>query len=147
MFRDQLTGIQVVVICCGADGFLRDQAEPAGAHPPARDVEGKDQTETFTQLNAVMAESVVLRSRDEVAGLFGELETVEPGVVQLPEWRPDPGTAPAGPLPCGAEQRARRRPRWTVSSAVAPCTGSWCGRCSTAPCPCRGRRRGRRGSA
>ncbi len=65
----------------------------------ARDVEGKDLTETFTRLNAMMAESVVLRARDEVRGLFDGLGLIDPGVVQLPEWRPDPGTAPAGPLP------------------------------------------------
>ena len=73
----------------------------------ARDVEGKDLSETFSRLNPVMAESVVLRARDEVAGLFGDLELVEPGVVQLPEWRPDPGTASAGPLPlwCGVARK------------------------------------------
>ena len=73
----------------------------------ARDVEGKDLSETFSRLNAVMAESVVLRARDEVAGLFGDLELVEPGVVQLPEWLPEPGTAPAGPLPmwCGVARK------------------------------------------
>jgi hypothetical protein len=65
----------------------------------ARDVDGKDLTETFKRLNAMMAESVVLRSRDEVTGLFAGLRLVEPGVVQLPEWRPEPGTAPPGPLP------------------------------------------------
>ncbi len=30
------------------------------------------------------------RSEDEVAELFGDFEIVEPGVVQLAEWRPDP---------------------------------------------------------
>ncbi|HEX6518661.1 MAG TPA: SAM-dependent methyltransferase [Streptosporangiaceae bacterium] len=65
----------------------------------ARDVEGKDLTETFSRLNQMMEESVILRSRDEVTALFGGLEIVEPGVVQLPQWRPEPGTAPTGPLP------------------------------------------------
>jgi SAM-dependent methyltransferase len=73
----------------------------------ARDVEGKDISETFSRLNAMMAESVILRSHGEVAELFGEMELVEPGVVQLPEWRPDPGTATAGPLPmwCGVARK------------------------------------------
>jgi SAM-dependent methyltransferase len=73
----------------------------------ARDVEGKDISETFSRLNAVMAESVVLRSHDEVAGLFGDLKLAEPGVVQLPEWRPEPGTLAAGPLPmwCGVARK------------------------------------------
>jgi hypothetical protein len=73
----------------------------------ARDVEGKDLSETFSRLNAVMAESVVLRARDAVAGLFGDLKLVEPGVVQLPEWLPEPGAAPTGPLPmwCGVARK------------------------------------------
>jgi len=32
------------------------------------------------------------RSRDEIAGLFEGLELVEPGLVWLPQWRPDPDT-------------------------------------------------------
>jgi hypothetical protein len=32
-----------------------------------------------------------MRTRAEIAGLFAGLELVEPGVVYLPEWRPDPG--------------------------------------------------------
>jgi hypothetical protein len=73
----------------------------------ARDVEGEALAETFRRLNGAMAESVTLRSRDEVAGLFGELELVEPGVVQLPQWWPEAGTAPVGPLPmwCGVARK------------------------------------------
>jgi len=73
----------------------------------ARDVAGKDLTETFSRLNAMMAESVVLRTHEQVSALFGELEVIEPGVVQLPEWRPDPGPEPAGPLPmwCGVGRK------------------------------------------
>jgi len=70
----------------------------------ARDVAGEALTETFSRLNQTMAESVVLRTRDEVAALFGGLEMVEPGVVQLPQWRPEPDVPAPGPLPmwCGA---------------------------------------------
>lgn len=32
------------------------------------------------------------RSRDEVAALFAGLELIEPGLVWLPQWRPDPDT-------------------------------------------------------
>jgi hypothetical protein len=74
----------------------------------AGDVEAEALAETFRRLNAAMAESVTLRSRDEVAGLFGGLELVEPGVVQLPRWRPEAGTPVAGPLPmwCGVGHKA-----------------------------------------
>lgn len=73
----------------------------------ARDVEGDAMAETFNRLNVQLAESVVLRTRDEVAGLFGELELVEPGVVQLPQWRPDQATTEAGPVPmwCGLARK------------------------------------------
>jgi hypothetical protein len=73
----------------------------------ARDVEGGALTETFNRLNSQMAESVTLRTHDEVAQLFGELELIEPGVVQLPKWRPEQGTADAGPLPmwCGVARK------------------------------------------
>jgi hypothetical protein len=73
----------------------------------AGDVEGEAMAETFRRLNAAMAESVTLRGHDEVAELFGGLEVVEPGVVQLPQWRPDAGKTPAGPLPmwCGLARK------------------------------------------
>ncbi|MBN1174921.1 MAG: SAM-dependent methyltransferase, partial [Micromonosporaceae bacterium] len=38
--------------------------------------------------------SMTLRSRDEVLALFGGFELVEPGLVQLPEWRPDERDTP-----------------------------------------------------
>ena len=83
----------------------------------ARDVEGKDISETFSRLNQQMAESVVLRTREEVTALFSGLEFIEPGVVQLPGWRPDPGTAPAGPLPmwCGVARKPLELARMFMS--------------------------------
>jgi hypothetical protein len=35
---------------------------------------------------------VKFRTLPEVRALFGGLELVEPGLVPIPEWRPDPGT-------------------------------------------------------
>jgi hypothetical protein len=73
----------------------------------AADVSGDEMAETFRRLNAQMAESVVLRTRDEVAGLFGGLEMAEPGVAQLPQWRPEPDAPVPGPVPmwCGAGRK------------------------------------------
>jgi catechol 2,3-dioxygenase-like lactoylglutathione lyase family enzyme len=53
-----------------------------------------------------MAESVVLRTRQQVAALFGDLESIEPGIVQLPRWHPAPDAPAPGPLPmwCGVAQ-------------------------------------------
>ena len=68
----------------------------------ARDVHGEALTETFDRLNQQMSESVILRTQDEVARFFDGLDLVDPGVVQLPQWRPDPspeGTQPARQLP------------------------------------------------
>jgi S-adenosyl methyltransferase len=72
----------------------------------ARDVHGAALTETFDRLNQQMSESVILRTQAEVARFFDGLDLVEPGVVQLPQWRPDPGTGP------GAAQPARPLPMW-----------------------------------
>jgi hypothetical protein len=73
----------------------------------ARDVAGDAMTETFDQLNSQMAESVVLRTREEVAGLFGRLQVVEPGVVQVPQWHPDQDAPAPGLLPmwCGVARK------------------------------------------
>ena len=73
----------------------------------ARDVAGDALTETFSRLNAEMAESVVLRTRQQVAALFGDLESIEPGVVQLPQWHPAPDAPAPGPLPmwCGVARK------------------------------------------
>jgi hypothetical protein len=38
-----------------------------------------------------MSESVVLRTQAEVVQFFDGMDLVDPGVVQLPRWRPDPG--------------------------------------------------------
>jgi trans-aconitate methyltransferase len=78
----------------------------------ARDVHGEALTETFDRLNQQMSESVILRTQAEVARFFDGLDLVEPGVVQLPQWRPDPGAGPdaappARPLPmwCGVGRK------------------------------------------
>jgi O-methyltransferase involved in polyketide biosynthesis len=105
----------VAVILFGVLHFFGDEEHPRGVVDRlaarlapgsylalghlAGDVEGAALAETFRRLNATMAESVTLRSHDEVAGLFGELELVEPGVVQLPQWRPEAGAPPSGPVP------------------------------------------------
>lgn len=68
----------------------------------ARDVDGDALTETLDRLNEQMSESVVLRTQAEVAGFFDGLDLVDPGVVQLPSWRPDPG----------ADEPARSLPMW-----------------------------------
>ena len=72
----------------------------------ASDLHSAKLSETFNRLNAAMAESVTLRSRDEVVALLGGLDMVEPGVVQAARWRPDPGTAaPESQMWCGVGRK------------------------------------------
>jgi hypothetical protein len=59
----------------------------------ASDLHTEEMAEMFSRLNSRMAESVTLRSHDEVAALLAGLDLVEPGVVQTSQWRPDPGAA------------------------------------------------------
>jgi hypothetical protein len=73
----------------------------------ASDLHPEEMTETFSRLNARLAESVTLRTHDEVAALLSGLELVEPGVVQTAHWRPDPGAAtPASQVWIGAGRKA-----------------------------------------
>jgi hypothetical protein len=73
----------------------------------ASDLHSEELSETFNRLNSAMAESVTLRSRGEVAALFGGPDLVEPGVVQASHWRPDPGTAvPESQMWCGLGRKA-----------------------------------------
>jgi S-adenosyl methyltransferase len=59
----------------------------------ASDLHSEEMAETFNRLNSNLAESVTLRSHDEVAALLAGLDLVEPGVVQATQWRPDADTA------------------------------------------------------
>jgi hypothetical protein len=113
-------GQPAAVVLFGILHFLADAEHPqvivarlAGALAPgsylavshlASDVHGEALTETFDRLNQQMSESVVLRTRAEVARFFDGLDLVDPGVVQLPQWRPDPGRESAG--------KARPLPMW-----------------------------------
>jgi hypothetical protein len=68
----------------------------------ASDVHGEELSETFDRLNSRMSESVMPRTQAEVARFFVDMDLVDPGVVQLPLWRPDLGEEAAEqsrPLP------------------------------------------------
>jgi hypothetical protein len=73
----------------------------------ASDLHPEEMAETFNRLNARMAETVTLRSHDEVAALLTGLDLVEPGVVQTAHWRPDPGAStPPSQVWVGAGRKA-----------------------------------------
>jgi hypothetical protein len=51
-----------------------------------------------------------LRSHEQIAGLFAGLELVEPGVVSLPRWRPDPASGDGPPREVDAVGGVGRKP-------------------------------------
>lgn len=53
-----------------------------------------DQADSHTSLYRRTGTPMTMRSRAEVAALLHGFELVEPGVVFLPQWRPDPQTEP-----------------------------------------------------
>jgi hypothetical protein len=57
---------------------------------PASDVHPEGAAGAAARLSHGMPMSVTLRSHDQVARFFDGLEWVEPGLVQVHRWRPDP---------------------------------------------------------
>ncbi len=53
--------------------------------------------EAAERFSKLLGEPYVVRTRDEIARFFDGLELVEPGLVQVDEWPPGPGTSGAGP--------------------------------------------------
>jgi hypothetical protein len=65
---------------------------------PASDIEVDATASATSGLNNKLAEPVTFRSHDEVARFLDGVEVLEPGLVQYPQWRPDPDTRPTGPV-------------------------------------------------
>jgi hypothetical protein len=76
-------------------------AVPAGSYlaisHPANDMSDPGVRRLASRLNELMPVKLRFRSRAEVAALFDGLELVEPGLVRVPEWRPDPHTDVTNP--------------------------------------------------
>jgi O-methyltransferase involved in polyketide biosynthesis len=115
----------VAVVLLGVMQFIPDADHPAGlvetlktAVPPgshlvlgqpASDVDPVRMADAVTRLTKLTPEPVTMRTRAEILGFFDDLEMVEPGLVQLPAWRPDPLDPPVkGPVPfwCGVGRKA-----------------------------------------
>jgi hypothetical protein len=94
--------------------FVPDEADPAqimatlrDAVPPGsylvichacRDVRPDTADNATTVYNSRVAANLRVRTRDEIAALFDGFTLVEPGLVWIPEWRPDsPGDVPENP--------------------------------------------------
>jgi hypothetical protein len=97
------------LLLCGILHYIPDAGDPAGLVAAFRDalpagsyvfiqhlLDAEDPA--VAGLQAAMSQGlgeVRFRTMAEVRGLFAGLELVEPGLVLVPEWRPDPGTPSA----------------------------------------------------
>jgi len=72
---------------------------------PASDVSPDASARASRAYNDTVATPQTRRSRGEVARFFDGLELVEPGLVQLADWRPGPGDPPAPTSGYGAVAR------------------------------------------
>jgi hypothetical protein len=82
-------------------------AVPSGSYlvisHPASDVDTGQISQAYDRLNERMGDvQGTLRTQEEVAGFFGRLEMVPPGLVQLHRWRPDPGADVSYQIPAYA---------------------------------------------
>jgi hypothetical protein len=72
-------------------------AVPSGSYlvvsHPTADLDAQGAGGAAERLSRLMPVKVNLRSREETARFFEGLELVEPGVVQVQKWRPEPGDA------------------------------------------------------
>jgi hypothetical protein len=64
---------------------------------PASDIDAEPHGEMVRRMNESLTEKVTLRDRAAVARLFAGLDLVEPGVVRVPQWRPDSELEAASP--------------------------------------------------
>ncbi|MFE5242423.1 MULTISPECIES: SAM-dependent methyltransferase [unclassified Streptomyces] len=87
-------------------------ALPPGSHLALAD--GTDTSDTLNRAievyNANSASSYHLRSPEGIATFFDGLEPVEPGVVALSDWRPEPGRSGQGTQPSHAVGGVGRKP-------------------------------------
>jgi S-adenosyl methyltransferase len=76
-------------------------AVPSGSYlalsHPARDIHAAEMAEMAKRLNQMMAEKVTFRSKAEVAPFFAGLELIEPGMTNVPDWRPESAEEASSP--------------------------------------------------
>jgi hypothetical protein len=87
-------------------------AVPSGSYlalsHPAKDIEAEKMAAMAERLNMMMAEKVTFRGQQEVARFFDGLELVEPGMVNVPLWRP--GSAEEASSPAALWGGVARKP-------------------------------------
>jgi hypothetical protein len=89
----------------GITGRLLDGL-PSGSHLALSHLTGDFDPEAWEGVAAIYRRSGVImrvRSLPEIERFFDRLDLVEPGVVSLPRWRPDPGAGGGADQPTDAE--------------------------------------------
>lgn len=61
---------------------------------PAGDIQTGEVAESMRRYNERAAEQATPRTREEVSRFFAGLRLLDPGIVQIPYWRPEPGVEP-----------------------------------------------------
>jgi trans-aconitate methyltransferase len=64
---------------------------------PAKDIHAAEMAEMASRLNQMMAEKVTFRGRDDVARFFNGLDLVDPGMTNVPDWRPETAQEASSP--------------------------------------------------
>lgn len=95
-------------------------AVPPGSHlvisHPARDINAEEVAESMREYNERSPEQATPRSHAEVSRFFAGLELVSPGLVAIPQWRPD-SPPPPGSIAMWGGSRPQERARLAPGSA------------------------------
>ena len=108
-FSQPVAVMLIAIMHCVPDeddpyGIVRTllDAVPSGSYlvlsQPARDMVPEQSAEAEATLTRAMRQKVQFRTHAEVSRFFHGLDLIEPGVVHLPEWRPDEPVDPDGPV-------------------------------------------------
>jgi hypothetical protein len=108
-FGQPVAVMLIAIMHCVPDGddpygivrTLLDAAPPGSylvLSQPAKDMIPEKAAQAEAALSQAMRQKVQFRTNAEVSRFFDRLKLVEPGVVHLPEWRPDEPVDPDGPV-------------------------------------------------
>jgi S-adenosyl methyltransferase len=107
-FSEPVAVMLIAILHCIPDsddphGIVRNlmHAVPSGSYlvisHPGSDFHPETTGETLARLNSMMPAKLTFRTRQAVAAFFDGLELVAPGLVRIPEWRPDSPADRANP--------------------------------------------------
>ncbi len=108
-FSQPVAVMLIAIMHCVPDeddpyGIVRTlmEAMPTGSYlvlsQPAKDMVPENSAQAEAALSQAMRQKVQFRTHAEVSRFFDGLELLPPGVVHLPDWRPDTPVDPDGPV-------------------------------------------------